>query len=290
MFTVIAGPKSSAGVLSEPINSEGAVQSYLNSQSSLEPIIEFIDGAVALESIQCLEKFGIDTRTGSVSIEVLNFTDMDVEAQAVDPKLFRESAERAAAEFWRSIVDNLKADINELPEEDQGEFEAELRELEKDSELIQQHLLEEMLSKASGFIELLVNGGQSRVLLSEGQEVRAVVLSCPEELCSPTAQDHYYVIIQDLEPGFESDIYLFASEKMQRREDFTPDQLEKIVETALGRMEVDETAFQDEDDSPTMAIMREIIPCLRFHVLVEADTADLCFSDHLAHFGQVFDG
>jgi hypothetical protein len=238
---------------------------YIHSEASMEPVLAFIDGAISADSIRSCESHHVDLYSGPALVEVLNFTDMDVEARPVDVALYLEK--------MRTLVDDVFASMHEVLQEEAEKLSGKEREAVEEwatwlkawAPMIQQQAVATFCPLELEGVVLVVNGGESQVLVSEGEDVRAVILPCPEGVGSEKAQAHYYVVRQELDD--EEDISLYAVKTVQAYEETDPKLLAELLAAEYGMIERDDS--RDELKDKLNLAMKQVMSMMSHEILVE---------------------
>jgi hypothetical protein len=275
MFTPLSGTRAS-DLQTESLPSAQEpfeeARKYLKEEESLVPLLDFIEPAIRQETVQCMERFHLGEAGAIVNIEVLNFTEADVEACSLDAEELRESAGRTIEVFIQVLVTTLMNDAEKQPKAQQPKLKKEALELERRAPRIKKILLEEYFPTGSNFVELRLNGQGRRALVSTGEDMRAVVLPCPVAVNNSRAQEHSYVLLQAMDCAQSFSLLELPDPK--NSSEMTQEDLGRLILDLLGS-----TAAQEEDW--VRAALRETVPCLSFRTLWESSSEPASFVEIL---------
>jgi hypothetical protein len=267
MFTPIDGA-GAPPVISHSFNVGDTVDemlAYINSEASLEPVMAFIDGAIPAESIRSCESFDVDLGSGSKLVEVLNFTDMDVEVRPMDVARHHENMLKLFGDVFTSLVELLNEEAEGLSGEERKAVQEWLFLLTMWGPALQQEVLAVFCPEDLEAGLLVFNGGEPTVLISEGEDVRAVILPCPEGVGGEKAQAHFYVLRQDMDDA--EDISLYAVKTAQADEEVGPKELAELIAIEYGMIERDYS--KDELEEKRESVVRQLIPMVSREPLLE---------------------
>jgi hypothetical protein len=285
MFTPIGGPNGPATPVDQPVVVGGTqedARAYLDSEASLKPMLDFINGAVSKDSIESRETFNLELSEDSVSVEVLNFTGMDVEARVMDPEAFRERIVLTVQAIFGALVEVIKNELENLSGDERKEAEQQVMMMEMMGPMLQMQFTEMLCDEALEAVELVVDGGASRVMITDDTDARVAILPCPEGVSSEKAQAHYYVLRQDMD--YQDELCLLAVEKEQSQEETSAEDLAEVIAAAMGLTMCDDDADGDAEDMMEK-VMKEVFPQLRFEILLDEAADESNFLTEVENFG-----
>lgn len=254
--------------------------SYLQSEVSLEPVLKFIEGAVAKESIRSREIHFVDVGDKMLTIELLNFTDMEVKAEPSDIEPFIGPMKRAYKAMLTCGIEDTRVQLDQFPEEGRGEFEEQLASLEAVMPvLVEEDIYEALASESENpdSVDLVVEGGLSRLVLTRARDMRIAIFPSPPAVQGERAQAHYYVLISD-NGGFDRSV-LLAVPKRQNSEELSDEDLVAMVRSS-------KDSIGANDLEPIMSLMRRLGPGTDWALLMDGPIQDESFLKIAEAFGQ----
>jgi hypothetical protein len=189
---------------------------------------EYIRGAIPENSVRSHEIFTLDIGRKSFYIDLLNFTDIDVNAVAVDVERCTEAARRVCVATMAQELKLKRAKRDELAEEERVNAEAALSAMEqKIPSLAQQAVEREVQQGRFDLVELIFNDGASRLILKGDGKVRLALFPCPGAVSWEKAQKHFYVLLLDKLSPVSGEV--LAIEEQQLEQGLSEEALAELI-------------------------------------------------------------
>jgi hypothetical protein len=229
--------------------------------------MDFIGEALSKERMPTCQSFELELHGMKSVIEVVNYTDMDVEARLID----MDACHRGVSELVHTMLDYflelLTAHINEeLSDQERAEAQKAMFELTLGRPELEEEIVEMIYEEARDGIEISADGGKSRSKCSSGESLRAVILPFPEVVNEALAEEAYLAVFQQTDNP--NDMALVAILKRQDHYSMSRDELSELAAILGGFVNLD-----DYDDAETNAIVdrlvKQVFPFLRYKLLEE---------------------